>query len=89
MPKFTKRERQDKAYTLAFNAVCELGKAAPTHLRLAARDASKILADTRARHVDDDKHCNRHPLYKGKRKPQNNCRGCWRIYNAKHEQHKK
>lgn len=89
MPKFTKRERQDKAYALAFNVVCELGKAAPTYLRLAACDAKKILADTVAHHKHDAVNCARHPLYKGTRKPQNNCRSCWGVYNALHEIDKK
>lgn len=89
MPKFTKREKQDKAYTLAFNAVCELGKAAPAYLRLAARETKKILTDTRARHKRDAVECARHPLYKGVRKPNNNCRSCWKVYNAVHEVDKK
>lgn len=85
MTTYTKRQRQDKAYRLAFCVVCELSKAAPMYLREAAREAKKILADTKARHRDDAKQCKRHPLYLGVRKPHNNCRGCWRIYNAKHE----
>ena len=85
MPTFTKRQKMDKAYGLAFNAVCELGKAAPGYLRQAAREAKKILADTKARHKDDAVECSRHPLYQGVRKPKNNCRDCWKVYNAKHE----
>lgn len=65
--------------------VCELGKQAPAQLRLAAREAKKVLADTKARHKNDDKKCVRHPMYQGKRKPKNNCRGCWRVYNVGHE----
>ena len=83
MSTYTKRQKQDKAYWLAFNAVCEMGKAAPGYLRMAAKEAKTILADTRDRHKDDDKACPRHPLYQGKRKPKNNCRGCWRVYNAR------
>jgi len=85
MSLYSKREKQDKAYWLGFKMVCELGKHAPAQLRLAAREAKKILADTKNRHVDDDKICVRHPAYQGKRKPKNNCRTCWRIYNAGHE----
>jgi hypothetical protein len=85
MPKFSKREREDKAYWLAFKMVCELGARAPAQLRLAAREAKAVLADTKNRHADDDKKCVRHPLYKGKRKPKNNCRTCWRVYNALQE----
>lgn len=82
---YTKRQCQDKAYRLAFNVVCELGKAAPRYLRQAAHEAKKILADTKARHKGDTKQCKRHMLYKGVRKPKNNCRGCWSVYNVKHE----
>ena len=89
MATYTKRQRQDKAYRLAFCVVCELGKAAPTYLRQAARDAKKMLVDTKARHRDDVKQCKRHVLYLGVRKPRNNCRGCWSVYNAKHETDKK
>lgn len=89
MATYTKRQRQDKAYRLAFCVVCELGKAAPTYLRQAARDAKKMLADTKTRHKGDAKQCKRHVLYLGVRKPRNNCRGCWSVYNAKHETDKK
>lgn len=85
MPIYTKREKQDKAWWLAFRCVCELGKAAPTYLRLAAKEAKKQLADTKLRHADNDKQCVRHPLYLGKRKPKNNCRTCWKVYNVGHE----
>ena len=89
MTTYTKRQKEDKAYWLGFRLVCELGKVAPGYLRQAAKEAKKILADTKNCHKDDDKKCVRHPMYRGVRKPYNNCRGCWRVYNAKHETDKK
>jgi len=85
MPTFSKREKQDKAYGLAFNAVCEFGRGAPGYLRMAAREAVHILADTKVRHKDEAVSCVRHSLYQGVRKPKNNCRECWKVYNAKHK----
>ena len=99
MATYTKRQRQDKSDRLAFCVVCELGKTAPTYLRQAAREAKRILDNTKANHRNDvkqcspvglqERQCKRHALYKGVRKPQSNCRGCWSVYNALHETDKK
>lgn len=89
MSLYTFREKQDKAWWLGFRAVCELGSAAPAYLRLAAKEAKTQLAESKNRHKDDDKACVRHPGYQGVRKPKNNCRGCWRVYNAQHENNEK
>lgn len=89
MATYTKHQRQDKSDRLAFCVVCEFGKIAPTYLRQAAREARRILDNTKASHRNDTKQCKRHALYKGVRKPQSNCRGCWSVYNGKHETDKK
>ena len=84
MPIYSKQQKKDKAYNIAFGMVCEHGNQAPAILRDAVKQAKAILKFTADKYKkkEQSKGCKRHPKYQGKRKPVNNCRQCLEFYNS-------
>lgn len=81
MPTYTKKQLTAMATNIASDFVASHSKGAPKFLRDCAREAKRMLADTKAVHKGKPVPCKKHSRYMAKRRPVNGCITCLKYYN--------
>ena len=81
MPTYTKKQLQVMAENVACDIVASHSKSAPSFLRTCAKEAKRILAETKAVHKGRPTPCAKHSRYMAKRRPVNGCIDCLKYYN--------
>lgn len=81
MPTYTKKQLTAMATNIASDMVASHSKGAPTFLRTCAKEAKRILTETKAVHKGRPTPCKRHSRYMAKRRPVNGCMDCLKFYN--------
>lgn len=81
MPTYTKKQSATMATNIASDFIASHSIRAPKFLRDCAKEAKRMLDETKATHKGKAVPCKKHSKYMAKRRPVNGCIECLKYYN--------